>query len=233
MNSRRLMLTMELLLRGDEELGAAGQLLCIPPYTITHRGRRGRLLHCGLSPGLWGACSTSKERRITRWEHEHVLEAMQRRLDEHSEKMRQRRETVEHPFGTIKARMGTTHFLMKTLPLVATEMALHILAYNMRRVMSIMASDPCWQAAMRAEPPNIPPLLLQHRARPNVQSGPFPARKFRDCRNPKLPLPPSKRFDTTKTQRGRLPANCERLFSGRLPPFGVTPILSQHPKTAE
>jgi hypothetical protein len=54
-----------------------------------------------------------KERRITRWEHE--LEAVQRRLDEHPEKMRQRRETVEHHFGTIKARMGATHFLMKTL----------------------------------------------------------------------------------------------------------------------
>src|SRR5258708_5923529 len=52
------------------------------------------------------SCTPSKERRITRWEHEHVLEAVQRRLDEHPEKMRQRRETVEHPFGTIKARMG-------------------------------------------------------------------------------------------------------------------------------
>ena len=61
-------------------------------------------------------CTSGKERRITRWEHEHVLEAVQRRLDEHPEKMRQRRETVEHPFGTIKARMGATHFLMKTLP---------------------------------------------------------------------------------------------------------------------
>ena len=59
-------------------------------------------------------CTPSKERRVTRWEHEHVLEAVQRRLDEHPEKMRQRRETVEHPFGTIKARMGATHFLMKT-----------------------------------------------------------------------------------------------------------------------
>src|SRR5262249_43186457 len=49
-------------------------------------------------------CTTGKERRITRWEHEHILEAVQRRLDEHPEKMRQRRETVEHPFGTIKAR---------------------------------------------------------------------------------------------------------------------------------
>ncbi len=45
--------------------------------------------------------------------------------------MRQRRETVEHPFGTIKARMGATHFLMKTLPRVASEMALHVLAYNL------------------------------------------------------------------------------------------------------
>src|SRR5215831_18263146 len=61
-----------------------------------------------------------QERRITRWEHEHILEAVQRRLDEHPEKMRQRRETVEHPFGTIKARMGATHFLMKTLPRVAS-----------------------------------------------------------------------------------------------------------------
>ena len=83
-------------------------------------------------------CTSGKERRITRWEHEHVLEAVQRRLDEHPRKMRQRRETVEHPFGTIKARMGATHFLMKTLPRVASEMALHVLAYNMTRVMSII-----------------------------------------------------------------------------------------------
>ncbi len=83
-------------------------------------------------------CTPSKERRITRWEHEHVLEAVQRRLDERPEKMRQRRETVEHPFGTIKARMGATHFLMKTLPRVATEMALHVLAYNLTRVMNIV-----------------------------------------------------------------------------------------------
>ena len=88
------------------------------------------------------ACTTAKERRITRWEHEHVLEAVQRRLDEHPEKMRQRRETVEHPFGTIKARMGAIHFLMKTLPKVATEMALHVLAYNLTRVMNIMGVRP-------------------------------------------------------------------------------------------
>jgi len=86
------------------------------------------------------ACTTGKERRISRWEHEHLLEAVQRRLDEHPEKMRQRRETVEHPFGTIKARMGATHFLMKTLPRVASEMALHVLAYNMTRVLNILGT---------------------------------------------------------------------------------------------
>jgi hypothetical protein len=95
------------------------------------------------------SCTTSKERRITRWEHEHVLEAVQRRLDEQPEKMRQRRETVEHPFGTIKARMGATHFLMKTLPRVTTEMALHVLAYNLTRVMNIIGIAPLI-AAVRA-----------------------------------------------------------------------------------
>jgi transposase len=92
------------------------------------------------SCALKNRCTTAKERRITRWEHEHVLEAVQRRLDEHPEKMRQRRETVEHPFGTIKARMGATHFLTKTLPRVGAEMALHVLAYNLTRVMNIMGS---------------------------------------------------------------------------------------------
>ena len=57
---------------------------------------------------------------MLRWEHEHVLEDVQRRLDENPEAMRTRRETVEHPFGTIKARMGATHFLMKGLKNVKT-----------------------------------------------------------------------------------------------------------------
>ncbi len=87
-------------------------------------------------------CTTGKERRITRWEHEDVLEAVQRRLDEHPEKMRQRREVVEHPFGTIKSWMGSTHFQMKTLKRVGTEMALHVLAYNLKRVMNIMGISP-------------------------------------------------------------------------------------------
>ena len=87
-------------------------------------------------------CTTGKERRITRWEHEDILEAVQRRLDEHPEKMRQRRETVEHPFGTIKSWMGSTHFQMKTLKRVGTEMALHVLAYNLKRVMNILGIRP-------------------------------------------------------------------------------------------
>ena len=91
-------------------------------------------------------CTTGAQRRITRWEHEHVLEAVQRRLDEHPEKMRMRRETVEHPFGTIKARMGATHFLMKTMSRVATEMALHVLAYNLTRVMNIVGVRPLMAA---------------------------------------------------------------------------------------
>jgi transposase len=100
---------------------------------------------CALKP----RCTTGKERRITRWEHEHVLEAVQKRLDNNPQAMRQRRETVEHPFGTLKMRMGATHFLMKRLPKVATEMALHVLAYNVTRVMNIVGIQPLI-AAIRA-----------------------------------------------------------------------------------
>jgi transposase len=98
---------------------------------------------------LKSKCTTGNERRIPRWEHEHVLEAAQKRLDENPQAMHARRETVEHPFGTLKMRMGATHFLMKTLPKVATEMALHVLAYNLTRVMNIMGIQPL-VAVMRA-----------------------------------------------------------------------------------
>jgi hypothetical protein len=87
-------------------------------------------------------CTTGVRRRITRWEHEHVLEDVQRRLDGNPQAMRTRRETVEHPFGTIKARMGATHFLMKRLKNIATEMALHVLAYNLTRTMNIIGIKP-------------------------------------------------------------------------------------------
>jgi hypothetical protein len=78
-----------------------------------------------------------------------VLEAVQQRLDANPEAMRQRRETVEHPFGTIKARMGATHFLMEMLPKVASEMALSVLAYNLTRVMNIVGIKPL-MAALQA-----------------------------------------------------------------------------------
>jgi hypothetical protein len=94
-------------------------------------------------------CTTGRERRITRWEHEEVVEAVQERLDKNPEAMRTRRETVEHPFGTMKMRMGATHFLMKTLPKVGTEMALHVLAYNLTRVLNIFGVAPI-MAAVRA-----------------------------------------------------------------------------------
>ncbi len=94
-------------------------------------------------------CTTSNERRIKRWEYEHVVEAAQTRLDQNPQAMRVRRETVEHPFATLKMRMGATHFLMKTLPKVATEMALHVLAYNLTRVMNIVGIKP-FLAAIRA-----------------------------------------------------------------------------------
>ena len=87
-------------------------------------------------------CTTSTRRVVTRWEHEHLAEEVQRRLDENPNAMRLRRETVEHPFGTIKMRMGATHFLMKRLKNVKTEMALSVLAYNLTRVMNIIGIGP-------------------------------------------------------------------------------------------
>ena len=85
-------------------------------------------------------CTTSKYRRITRWEHEEVVEALDARLEREPERMRIRRSTAEHPFGTLKCWMGYTHFLTKTVPKVSTEMSLHVLAYNMKRLINIMGS---------------------------------------------------------------------------------------------
>lgn len=86
-------------------------------------------------------CTPSAYRRITRWEHEQVLETMQRRLDRTPQAARMRRQTVEHTFGTLKAWMGSTHFLTKTLPKVRTEMSLHVLAYNLKRAVSIFGTQ--------------------------------------------------------------------------------------------
>ncbi len=87
-------------------------------------------------------CTAGKYRRVTRWEHETVLEALEARLDKEPGRMRTRRETVEHPFGTIKSWMGSTHFQMRTLKRVGTEMSLHVLAYNLKRVIAILGARP-------------------------------------------------------------------------------------------
>lgn len=94
---------------------------------------------------LKAKCTKGPQRRITRWEHEEVLEAVQARLDRNPDAMRTRRETVEHPYGTIKMRMGATHFLCKTLPKVATEMALCVLTYNLTRVLNIVGVEKLMQ----------------------------------------------------------------------------------------
>jgi transposase len=92
------------------------------------------------SCALRAKCTTSKYRRIGRWEHEQVLDKMQARLDRDPTRMQLRRQTAEHPFGTIKSWMGATHFLFRTLPKVSAEMSLHVLAYNLKRVMRIMGT---------------------------------------------------------------------------------------------
>ncbi|MEM8636996.1 MAG: IS1182 family transposase [Pseudomonadota bacterium] len=94
-------------------------------------------------------CTRSKERRIRRWEHEDVLERAQERLDKDPTQLAVRSMTVEHPYGTIKSWMGATHFKMRRLKNVATEMALHVLAYNMTRVMNLIGI-PALIAAMKA-----------------------------------------------------------------------------------
>jgi transposase len=102
-------------------------------------------LHCPIKQH----CTTSKYRRITRWEHEDVVERAQQRLEQMPEASRIRRRTVEHVFGTLKSWMGSTHLLTKTLPRVSTEFSLHVLAYNLKRVMQIIGIVPLMQA-MRA-----------------------------------------------------------------------------------
>jgi len=91
-------------------------------------------------------CTTGKYRRISRWEHEAVLDRMQARLNRRPQAARERRQTVEHPFATLKAWMGATHFLTKTLSRVRTEMSLHVLAYNLKRMIRILGTASLIQA---------------------------------------------------------------------------------------
>jgi transposase len=94
-------------------------------------------------------CTTGKNRRVSRWEHEAVMDKLEARMEQNPKIMGVRKGTVEHPFGTIKSWMGSTHFQMKTMERVSGEMSLHVLAYNLKRVMQIMGVVPLMEA-MRA-----------------------------------------------------------------------------------
>ena len=100
---------------------------------------------CPLKP----RCTPDKLKRLKRWQHEDVLDKMQARLDRMPDAMLVRRQTVEHPFGTLKAWMGSAHFLTRTLEKVRTEMSLHVLAYNLKRMIQMFGVGPL-MAAIRA-----------------------------------------------------------------------------------
>ncbi len=124
----------------------ANEYVCPAGERLTHRFdsvENGKTLsvywttRCSDCP-LKADCTTGKERRIKRWEKEHVLEAADALLKKNPDAMRQRKRLVEHPYGTIKHWMGSTHFLMRQLPNVQAEMSLHVLAYNLRRAINIL-----------------------------------------------------------------------------------------------
>jgi len=98
--------------------------------------------HCAIR----AQCTSGIRRKMSRWEHEALLEQVEARLDRNPHLMRVRRSTVEHPFGTLKAWMGSTHFLTKTLSRVNTEMSLHVLAYNLRRMLNLVGPKPLIEA---------------------------------------------------------------------------------------
>ncbi|MDH3889266.1 MAG: IS1182 family transposase [Gammaproteobacteria bacterium] len=136
--------------KDDEYECPAGERLS---YRCTAEDK-GKVIHRYWSSACSGCqmkskCTTGKERRVSRWEHEAVLEAMEDRVDRMPNCMRIRGSTVEHPFGTIKSWLGPTHFQMKTLKHVSTEMSLHVLAYNLKRMLRIIGAAPLMEA-MRA-----------------------------------------------------------------------------------
>jgi transposase len=125
--------------RDDQYRCPAGEL-AIRRFTTIEHGMEIDVYWTSSCPrcAMKAQCTTSDYRRIRRWKHESVLDAMQERLDWRPEIMRIRRETAEHPFATIKLWMGSTHFLMKTLTHVRTEMSLHVLAYNLKRLINML-----------------------------------------------------------------------------------------------
>jgi len=132
----------------DDEYECPAGERAIYRFTRTEKGKVLRrywssaCTHCSLKP----RCTTGKNRRVSRWVHEDVIERAKARLDERPDAMQIRRATVEHPYGTLKAWMGSTHFLTKTLDHVSTEMSLHVLAYNIKRVINLVGTKKLLEA---------------------------------------------------------------------------------------
>jgi hypothetical protein len=131
----------------DQYRCPAGEI-AIYRYTADERGKTLRRYWTSACPScpIKAKCTPGDYRRITRWEHEDVLDIVQDRLDGAPEAARLRRQTVEHVFGTLKAWMGSNHFLTKTLPRVQAEMSLQVLAYNLKRAIKVLGA----QALMNA-----------------------------------------------------------------------------------
>jgi hypothetical protein len=133
--------------KDDEYQCPAGQR-AIHRFSREEGGLMVRIYWSSACPGcpMRKQCTTSNYRRIRRWQHEHLLEAMQRRLDRKPEAMLLRRRTIEHVFGTLKHWMGSTHFLTRGLAHVSTEMSLYVLAYNLKRVIKLLGMPKTLQA---------------------------------------------------------------------------------------
>ena len=133
--------------KDDEYECPAGERL-IYRFTRTEGGRQIRRYWssaCGRCLRK-SECTTSKQRRVSRWEHEDVIERAEARLAENPDAMQIRRAVAEHPYGTLKHWMGSTHFLTKTLDRVNTEMSLHVLAYNLKRVINLVGTQKLLEA---------------------------------------------------------------------------------------
>lgn len=131
----------------DEYACPAGERLTYR-YTRQEAGKAIRRYWTSACPScpLKEQCTTGKERRVSRWEHEAVMDAMEDRVDRMRNCMRIRGSTVEHPFGTIKSWLGPVHFQMRTLKHVSTEMSLHVLSYNLKRMLQIFGTVPLMEA---------------------------------------------------------------------------------------
>jgi len=135
-------------LKKDDEYQCPAGERAIHRFSREEGGLLVRIYWSSACPGcpMRAQCTTSNYRRIRRWQHEHILEAMQRRLDRKPEAMTLRRRTIEHVFGTLKHWMGATHFLTRGLQHVSTEMSLYVLAYNLKRVIKLLGMPKTLQA---------------------------------------------------------------------------------------